>query len=111
MLVAQLLEDSSAAISVLQLPLLYFLLLFYASRDSLRRPLKSLGDSRSLLPKRDSLYSHSMMLAKDKNSRVSGEQALAILLIQLGTRAHYYMNIMKEAYFKMRNHGKSDVYD
>ena len=47
----QLLEDSSAAISVLQLPLLYFLLLFYASRDSLRRPLKRVKDSRSLLPK------------------------------------------------------------
>ena len=47
----QLLEDSSFAIRVLQLPLLYFLLLFYASRDSLRRPLKRVGDSRSLLPK------------------------------------------------------------
>ena len=43
----QLLEDSSAAINVLQLPLLYVLPLFYAVRDSLCRPLKRVGDSRS----------------------------------------------------------------
>ena len=42
-------EDSSAAISVLQLPLLYFLPSFYAVRDSLRRPLKRIEDSRSRL--------------------------------------------------------------
>ena len=35
----QLLEDSSATIIASQLPLLYFLPLFYAVRDSLRRPL------------------------------------------------------------------------
>ena len=46
-LVGQLLEDSSAAISVLQLPLLYFLPLSYAVRDSLCRPLKRVGNSRS----------------------------------------------------------------
>ena len=49
-LVGQLLEDSSAAISVLQLPLLFFLHLFYAVRDSLCQPLKRVGDSRSCFP-------------------------------------------------------------
>lgn len=39
-LVDQLLEHSSVASSVLQLPLVYFLPLLYSVRDSLRRPLK-----------------------------------------------------------------------
>lgn len=38
--VDQLLEHSSVASSVLQLPLVYFLPLLYSVRDSLRRPLK-----------------------------------------------------------------------
>ena len=46
-LVGQLLEDSSAAISVLQLPLLYFWSLLYAVRDLLHRSLKRVRDSRS----------------------------------------------------------------
>ena len=40
-------EDSSAAISVLQLPLLYFWSLVYAVRDLLHRSLKRVRDSRS----------------------------------------------------------------
>ena len=48
-LAALLLEDSSAAINVLKLPLRYFLPLFYAVRDSLHRPLKRVWDSRSRL--------------------------------------------------------------
>ena len=47
-----------------------------------------------------------MILAKDKNSRVSGKQALAILLIQRGKSALLHKPIMKEAHSKMRNNGE-----
>ena len=74
----QLLEDSTAAISVLQLPSLYFLLLFYVSLGTY------CADLKSALGILDHCFLNEVALAKDKNSRVSRKQALAILLIQPG---------------------------
>ena len=101
-LVAQLLEDSSAAISVLQLPLLYLLPLFYAVRDSLRRPLKCVGDSRSRFLN-EIAFSIIQWLWHKKSKHW-------LFCSSNRERAHYYMSIMKEAHSKMRNNGESDVY-
>ena len=101
-LVAQLLEDSSAAISVLQLPLLYLLPLFYAVRDSLRRPLKRVGDSRSRFLN-EIAFSIIQWLWHKKSKHW-------LYCSSNRERAHYYMSIMKEAHSKMRNNGESDVY-
>ena len=89
-LVAYQLEDSSAAISVFQLPLLYFLPLFYAVRDSLRRPLKRVGDSRSRFLN-EIAFSMIQWFWHKKSKHW-------LYCSSNRERAHYYMSIMKATF-------------
>ena len=102
-------SDFSAAISVLQSTLLYFLPLFYTVRDSLRRPLKRVGDSRSRFLN-EIAFSISQWFWHKIEIPGSPESKHWPYCWSNRERAHYYMSIMKEAHYKMRNNGESDGY-
>ena len=107
-LVDQLLRDSSAAINVLQLPLLYFLSLFYALRDSLPRSLKRIRDSRSRFTN-EIAFSIIQWFCHKIKIPGSPQRKHWLYCYSNRERAHYYISIMRGS-FEMPNSGEIDVY-